>query len=158
MLRLKVLFSQSDFPSFVLKTFFFAYDEDLISFTTSSEILFQDHGSLSGFAQSFFLSTAMPGLIPSGKSSKLSANKLLLTSLAWKQWAGNTGQIHWLLKGIWFLVSRLPISAFSSAVGPSSCRCCTAYLKVVSRCWTIAESCDFPIMKEQCSCSFCHSD
>lgn len=63
--------------------------------------------------------TAIPGLIPPCKSSKLSADKPLLTSLAWKPWGRNRGQIHWLLKGIWFSVSRLPIGALSSAVGVS---------------------------------------
>lgn len=36
--------------------------------------------------------TAVPGLIPSHKSSNLSASKPLLTSLAWKPWAGNIGR------------------------------------------------------------------
>lgn len=102
--------------------------------------------------------TAIPGLIPPHKSSKLSANKPLLTSLAWKPWARNTGQTHWLLKGIWFSASRLPVSALSSAVGTSSCRCCAAYFQVAPNCWTVTESYDFPVLRQMCTCGFCHSD
>lgn len=146
MLRWKVLFFSLVFLSLYWKHSFLLMMKTWFRLQPHQKPLSETMGHCQVLPRVF--STAMPGLIPSGKSSKLSANKLLLTSLAWKQWAGNTGQVHWLLKGIWFSVSRLPVSAFSSAVGPSSCGCCAAYLKVVSGCWTIAESCDFPIMKE----------
>lgn len=123
-MMLKVLFS-GWFSFLCIETVgsvLFGYNEGVGFSTASAETPLQGHGSLSYFCSVF--STAMSGLIPSHKSSKLSANKPPLTSLARKPWARNTEQVHDLFKGSCFSVSRLPVSASFSAVGPSSCRCC----------------------------------
>lgn len=114
--------------------FFFVRNEDLFLQQLHLKPLSR---KAMGYCQTLLrvFTTALPGLIPSHKSSKLSANKPLLTSLAWKPWARNIG--HWSLKGIWFSVSRLPVSALSSAVGPSRCRC----VGILQGCRQLLNSC-----------------